>query len=146
VQIDITPLGGSNLSVCSLEIEESIGALINVMLDDYGFGKAGRDDNAIFLAEVCEAPNTDGRRLQTRFTWSGSGVCRSCGVDNGDGRLLESDDDKIWFSETYAPELTMKLEKAIAMSLPSSSHSCLGSSPDVNVIIQQATSKPDVSC
>jgi hypothetical protein len=152
VRIDITPRGGSNSGICSSELQKSIGALINVVLDDFGFGKAGRGDNAVFSAEVCEAPNIDGRRLQTRFTWSGSGVCRSCGVDNGDGRLLESgdddgdDDDEIWFTETYVPELTKKLTKGIAKSLPSTSHSCLGSSPDVNVIIQQVNVKPEVIC
>jgi hypothetical protein len=150
VRIDITPRGGSNFGVCPSELQKSIGALINVVLDDFGFGKAGKGDNAVFSAEVCEAPNIDGRRLQVRFTWSGGGVCRSCGIDNGDGRLLESGDDddkdKVWFSKTYVPELKKKLAKGIAKSLPSSSHSCLGSSPDVNVIIQQVNVKPEVNC
>jgi hypothetical protein len=151
IRIDITPRGGANLGSCSSELQKSLGALINVVLDDFGFGEAGIGDNAVFSADVCEVPTLSGRRLPGGFSWSGGGVCKSCGADNGDGRRLnkdeeDKDDDETWFPEIYAPKLKKMLKKGISKSLPSSSSSCLGSSPNVNVNIQHVTVKPGMSC
>jgi hypothetical protein len=149
VNINMTPRGGSNLGTCSSELLKSIGATLNVILDDYGFGIAGEGDQAVFSATVCDVPSSSlsGRRLPLGFNWAGDGVCKSCGIDNGDGRMLKtSENDGTWFSTIYAPELKKKLEKGIAKSLPSSTRVCLGSAPSVIVTIYQVTGQPNVYC
>jgi hypothetical protein len=145
VQIDITPRGNDKPAKCTSEFQKLLGALISVVLDDYGFGIAGEGDNAVFSADICEIPSLSRRRLARRFSWSGGGTCKSCGADNGDGRMLE-DEDETWFPNTYAPKLKKKLTKGISKTLPSTSNSCLGSSPTVNVSIQQVPAKPAMSC
>jgi hypothetical protein len=146
VNIEITPRGEINSGTCSSDLQKSIGATLNVVLEDYGFGKAGEGDKAVFLADVCEVPSLSGRRLARFFSWSGGGVCKSCGADNGDGRMLEASTDSTWFPKTYAPELKKKLEKGIANSLPSSTRACLGSAPSVIVTIHQVATQPHVNC
>jgi hypothetical protein len=148
VQIEITPRGGENITKCSSDLQKSIGALISVVLDDYGFGEAGNGDSAVFSADICEVPSLtlNRRRLARRFSWSGGGTCTSCRADNKDGRKLGDKDDATWFPKTYAPELKKKLTKAISKALPSTSRSCLGSSPIVNVNIQQVPAKPAMTC
>jgi hypothetical protein len=147
VQVDITSRSGSTFEACSPELQKSIGALLNVVLDDFGFGKSGKGDRAVFAAEVCEVPSSKRRRLAQSFSWAGSGLCKSCGADNRDGRMLETSEDKTWFPKTYAPELKKKLEMGIAKSLPTNNtKECLGASPSVTVNIQLVTSQPQINC
>ena len=123
-----------------------------------GIGDAGSDDNGMFLAGVCPQPDMisagTSRALKYRqphnreLWWSpwkwwgyyflGGGGCRGCNYDNNDRRDLQYGavvGTTEWFQETFAPELQLTLEDAIANTLVSAHTSCLGSDPMVNVTL-----------
>lgn len=117
-----------------------------------GIGEAGVDDNAIFLAGVCPQPldaSITFRRLRSLaairgFVWKGGGGCKHCFPDNSDGRQLVNSQ---WFTEEFAPQLEATLKSAILLEIAPDYTTCLGSSPQVDVKINEVSlSDLSISC
>ena len=145
VEINLVAQGGYDTSSCTAWKKTLIGNDINTLLLDYGIGRAGQGDNAVFLAEVCEMPvTTNGRNLRAiGFLWTGGGTCRSCAGDNRDKRHLQNYDPN-WFRNIYAPSLANVLRNAIVQTVVGKHVSCLGNGPQVLVNIVQVSSSNQV--
>lgn len=147
LKIDFIPQVSVDSSKCTLALRQKIGTDLNALLLSYGIGPNGVGDGAAYIATVCLSPTSSykARRLATiiGFTWKGGGTCKSCPVDNGDGRRLVrrlQTSDPNWFKNIYVPELQNILRNAITSTVVPKHPICLGGGPQVLVVVQEILS------
>ena len=145
LDIKFIPQGGFNTNKCTTTLKQKIGTDLNTLLKNYGIGKQGAGDNAVYLAKVCTKPIAGHRRLQAiGFLWKGGGTCRQCNSDNADKRQLQNYDPN-WFKNIYAPELQNILRNAITNTIAPKFVPCLGHGPQVLVTVKQVSSQNSYS-
>lgn len=109
LSIAITP---TSHQTCSQADQNFLGNAINLLLLDYGVGKAGDRDDVLFLAKVCAEPSTHRRQLYLRrgggYIWDGAGACRGCPGERYDGRrtLFTEIGDTNVFAEEFSFDTT----------------------------------------